>query len=145
MVEAITALVLDAAGICFMTSRGLTLLSGTFDAEAEAALAWCLREAVTNVVRHSGARNCWVTLRRVLASRLEVRDDGRGVAAAGGAVSPDWRRDATAQCGFAACPSGYRRSAAGWRSALAAAGFCLVATVPAGEGVRRRGRRYRSQ
>ena len=42
----------------------LTLLSGTFDPEAEAALAWCLREAVTNVIRHSGARNCHVSLAR---------------------------------------------------------------------------------
>lgn len=51
--------------------------------EAESALAWSLREAVTNVVRHSGARRCTVTLtdRQTLAGRfveLAVEDDGRG-------------------------------------------------------------------
>nr|WP_237527608.1 MULTISPECIES: sensor histidine kinase [unclassified Streptomyces] len=51
--------------------------------EAEAALAWALREAVTNVVRHSGARRCTVafTARQTLAGRLlelTVEDDGVG-------------------------------------------------------------------
>ena len=35
--------------------------------------SWVLREAVTNVVRHSQAQNCWVTLE---AERLEIVDDG---------------------------------------------------------------------
>ncbi|MFF7363466.1 histidine kinase [Streptomyces sp. NPDC008125] len=52
-------------------------------AGSEEALAWGLREAVTNVVRHSGARTCTVTLapRQTLAGRfleLTVVDDGRG-------------------------------------------------------------------
>lgn len=38
-------------------------------------LAWVLREAVTNVVRHSGATHCRVDLG---AARLRVTDDGRG-------------------------------------------------------------------
>ncbi len=42
--------------------------------------AWALREAVTNVVRHSGARRCEVELR---ADGLSVRDDGRGRGDAG--------------------------------------------------------------
>jgi two-component system sensor histidine kinase DesK len=52
--------------------------------EEEGALAWALREAVTNVIRHSGAENCSVRLERVLdeggaqALCLEVTDDGRG-------------------------------------------------------------------
>ncbi|MFF3640109.1 sensor histidine kinase [Streptomyces sp. NPDC002564] len=51
--------------------------------EAEAALAWALREAVTNVVRHSGARHCTVTFtaRQTLAGpllELCVEDDGVG-------------------------------------------------------------------
>ncbi|MFF1377373.1 sensor histidine kinase [Streptomyces sp. NPDC058308] len=51
--------------------------------EAEAALAWALREAVTNVVRHSGARRCTVafTARQTLAGpllELTVEDDGAG-------------------------------------------------------------------
>ncbi|MFJ4902307.1 sensor histidine kinase [Streptomyces sp. NPDC088727] len=49
----------------------------------EEVLAWALREAVTNVVRHSGARSCKVTLapRQTLDGRvleLTVSDDGRG-------------------------------------------------------------------
>lgn len=51
----------------------------------ETAIALALREAVTNVVRHSGARSCWITLDRAPAGVvLEVRDDGRGGEAAAG-------------------------------------------------------------
>ncbi|MFJ3927960.1 sensor histidine kinase [Streptomyces sp. NPDC090022] len=57
---------------------------------AEEALAWSLRESVTNVVRHSGARRCEVTLgvRQTLAgpvAELTVTDDG---AAAGTGAQP---------------------------------------------------------
>jgi two-component system sensor histidine kinase DesK len=46
----------------------------------EAALAWCLREAVTNVVRHSGAKTCRISLTRHGGTlTLTVRDDGRGI------------------------------------------------------------------
>lgn len=37
---------------------------------------WVLREAVTNVVRHSGARHCRV---RVSESRIDIFDDGKGL------------------------------------------------------------------
>ncbi|QES56474.1 histidine kinase [Streptomyces venezuelae] len=51
--------------------------------EAETALAWSLREAVTNIVRHSGARRCTVTLRTFQTLdgpvlELTVADDGSG-------------------------------------------------------------------
>ncbi|MEU8987298.1 sensor histidine kinase [Streptomyces sp. NPDC048558] len=51
--------------------------------DSETALAWALREAVTNVVRHSGARRCTVeVLRRQtldgLVLELSVEDDGSG-------------------------------------------------------------------
>ncbi|MFF5003565.1 sensor histidine kinase [Streptomyces phaeochromogenes] len=51
--------------------------------ETESALAWALREAVTNVVRHSGARRCTVDLvrRQTLEGpvlELSVEDDGGG-------------------------------------------------------------------
>lgn len=57
--------------------------------EAESALAWSLREAVTNVVRHSGAKRCTVALRtcQTLAGpvlELAVTDDGAGGASVPG-------------------------------------------------------------
>jgi two-component system sensor histidine kinase DesK len=79
-VEIITArTALASAGIAARDDAELTMLSGTFDPDTEAALAWCLREAVTNVVRHSGASNCYISLtRRAGAMSLTVRDDGTG-------------------------------------------------------------------
>jgi two-component system, NarL family, sensor histidine kinase DesK len=81
-IEAITAQnALEAAGIRLDDDPGLTLRSGTFDADAEAVLAWCLREAVTNVIRHSGARACRIRLIRHPGElSLEISDDGRGPA-----------------------------------------------------------------
>ncbi|KAB1987929.1 sensor histidine kinase [Streptomyces triticiradicis] len=57
--------------------------------ETESALAWVLREAVTNVVRHSGARRCTVELvrRQTLDGHvleLAVEDDGSGGSGAPG-------------------------------------------------------------
>jgi two-component system sensor histidine kinase DesK len=46
------------------------------DPRHRTVLAWVLREAATNVVRHSDADTCWVELD---ANRLTVRDDGRGI------------------------------------------------------------------
>ncbi|MCU4186959.1 hypothetical protein K6U06_21515 [Acidiferrimicrobium sp. IK] len=48
-------------------------------ADVEAAVAWAIREGVTNVVRHSGARSCRVAFRRIAVPRsvaVEVTDDG---------------------------------------------------------------------
>jgi two-component system, NarL family, sensor histidine kinase DesK len=45
----------------------------------ETVLALALREAVTNVIRHAGARTCRIALEQTAKEvRLEVRDDGRG-------------------------------------------------------------------
>ncbi|MCC5478832.1 histidine kinase [Streptomyces sp. JA03] len=56
--------------------------------ESEAALAWALREAITNVVRHSGADKCLVQLthRQTLDGamlELSVEDDGSGGSGSG--------------------------------------------------------------
>jgi two-component system sensor histidine kinase DesK len=82
-VEIITArTALETANIELDDDPALTVLSGTLDSEAEAALAWCLREAVTNVIRHSGARNCSVRLlQQPGETSLEVSDDGHGLQA----------------------------------------------------------------
>ena len=65
----------EAAGIRLTVDRAFLDLSP----DREAVLAMCLREAVTNVVRHAGADQC----RASLAGegrwiRLTVADDGRG-------------------------------------------------------------------
>jgi two-component system sensor histidine kinase DesK len=45
----------------------------------ESVVALVVREAVTNVVRHAGARNCLLRLTPVNGScRFEIQDDGRG-------------------------------------------------------------------
>jgi two-component system sensor histidine kinase DesK len=49
--------------------------------ELRELFAWTVREGVTNVVRHSGARTCTVTLTPTSA---EVADDGRGAGTASG-------------------------------------------------------------
>jgi two-component system sensor histidine kinase DesK len=46
--------------------------------ELETVLAWAVREATTNVVRHSGARACTIRVHADEASvGIEVEDDGR--------------------------------------------------------------------
>jgi two-component system sensor histidine kinase DesK len=48
--------------------------------QTEALLGWVLREAVTNVVRHSGATRCEITVDGTLDRvRLTITDDGAGV------------------------------------------------------------------
>jgi two-component system, NarL family, sensor histidine kinase DesK len=134
-IEAITARnALEAAGIRVDDDPGLTLRSGTFDADAEAVLAWCLREAVTNVIRHSGARVCRIRLipgDQELA--LEVSDDGRG-------PGSHTAVDASASHGAGLRGMSERLSTAGGRLSLGPAdpgpgnrqghGFNLTATVP---------------
>lgn len=44
--------------------------------------AWVVREGVTNVVRHSGAKRCTI---RITARQIEVLDDGKGPTPGGGA------------------------------------------------------------
>jgi two-component system, NarL family, sensor histidine kinase DesK len=43
--------------------------------ELRELFAWTVREGVTNVIRHSGARTCRI---RLAADRVEVCDDGNG-------------------------------------------------------------------
>jgi|HubBroStandDraft_3_1064219.scaffolds.fasta_scaffold06626_3 two-component system sensor histidine kinase DesK len=72
---------------------------------AESALAFALREAVTNVVRHAGARSCSIMLEQHGgATRLEVRDDGRGWPGEAGTGSPE--QTAGAAGAPAAAPGG---------------------------------------
>ena len=73
---------LDAAGIKLDASPDVAAATGEFDAQSESALAWCLREAVTNAIRHSAAERVHVTLVRSGDEMvLTVRNDGRGLSA----------------------------------------------------------------
>ncbi|WP_435241080.1 sensor histidine kinase [Streptomyces cucumeris] len=69
------ASLLDASGI----EADLRRSGPPLPPQTEALLGWVVREGVTNVVRHSGARRCAIDIRggtdRV---RLEITDDGRG-------------------------------------------------------------------
>jgi two-component system sensor histidine kinase DesK len=128
VVEAITARsALEAGGITvhddFLQGSSPGDLSGTVNADAEAALAWCLREAVTNVVRHSGARNCWLAVRSASGElALEVRDDGHGAQPHEG----DW---GTGHSGLRGMSE--RLSAVGGRLEITpGAGFRVLAAVP---------------
>ncbi len=66
---------LSGAGIAFHGPPRIPALPGTVDA----ALGWVIREATTNVLRHSRAAAMTVTLNEHRgAVRLTVTDDGRG-------------------------------------------------------------------
>ena len=138
-IEVITARnALEAAGIALDDDAELTLRSGTFDSDAEAVLAWCLREAVTNVIRHSRARHCRIRLtERAGELSLEVTDDGRGFAG----QDQETPQTPDSHTGSGLRGVSERLSAIGGRLSLGPAegsgskgpghGFRLVATVPA--------------
>jgi two-component system sensor histidine kinase DesK len=147
-VEIITArAALASAGIAARDDADLTLLSGTFDPDAEAALAWCLREAVTNVVRHSTAKNCRISLASHSgAMSLTVRDDGTGQSppdgcdtelAGAGRLSHSSSGQSHAgqsHAGTGLHGMSERLSAVGGSLEIrpdAGPGFCLIAIVPA--------------
>jgi two-component system, NarL family, sensor histidine kinase DesK len=68
---------LSAAGIETRVVRP----EGSIDPATEAVLAWSVREAATNVIRHSGATRCEVRITTEAgAATLEVLDNGRGSA-----------------------------------------------------------------
>jgi two-component system, NarL family, sensor histidine kinase DesK len=138
-IEVITARnALEAAGIALDDDAELTLRSGTVDPDAEAVLAWCLREAVTNVIRHSRARHCRIRLtERTGELSLEVTDDGRGFAGQDPKV-PDNPDTPDSPKGSGLRGVSERLSAIGGRLSLGPAegsgpghGFRLIATVPA--------------
>jgi two-component system, NarL family, sensor histidine kinase DesK len=126
---------LTAAGIEFEHDPALVFRSGSLDPETEAALAWCLREAVTNVVRHSGAARCTARLIEAKVDgetslTLEVADDGSctdGAERGRSQGDPVWGNGLT----------GLRERLAPFSASLHAApmkphGFRLSATIPVG-------------
>ncbi|MCX5204422.1 sensor histidine kinase [Streptomyces sp. NBC_00237] len=115
---------LAAAGVAADLPAALPPDAPDVPPEQEEALAWALREAVTNVVRHSGARRCTVRLRRTQTLdgaflELTVEDDGRGT-------------PGTPRAGNGLTGMGERLARAGGtvHAAPALPGFALRATVP---------------
>lgn len=54
--------------------------------DVDTLLGWVVREGVTNVIRHSGAERCTITVRVGAGNaRLDLTDDGRGAGGTGGA------------------------------------------------------------
>jgi two-component system sensor histidine kinase DesK len=54
-------------------------IAPSIDPAHETTIAWALREAVTNVVKHSGAHTCRIAIEAANDSTaLDVEDDGRG-------------------------------------------------------------------
>ena len=85
---------LEAAG----TRVHVDLDTTGLDPEVDALLAWSVREAATNVLRHAGARSARVSLERddgTLA--LVVEDDGRGPAGRPARPARDGGLDGLAQ------------------------------------------------
>ena len=64
---------LDAAGIESEIAQSV----GALDRDSEAVLGWVVREATTNVIRHSGAKHCRIALTRANEQiTAEVVNDG---------------------------------------------------------------------
>jgi two-component system sensor histidine kinase DesK len=86
-------LALEAAGIAVAHEGAVPRLPPA----VEGVLAFALREAVTNVVRHAGAHHCRIALEGGPGEvALEVADDGRGGLAAEGLGLTGMRERATA-------------------------------------------------
>ena len=107
---------LGAAGIAFDVSGTASPLA----AESEHALALSVREAVTNVLRHSGASRCSLLIGRDEGMAwIEVRDNGRGGKAGAGWGLQGLRERAD-----------HLGGSASWES-LTGGGFRIQVTVPA--------------
>ena len=121
---------LAAAGIAYHYAGA----PGVLPLPVEAALAWTVREGVTNVLRHAHAQQCAISVRRAAHKViLEVTNDGSGAAgpaprAAGGAG-----RGGSGLAGLRE-----RVTALGGRSAAGPepdGGFRLIVTLPLEPGV----------
>jgi two-component system sensor histidine kinase DesK len=95
-------------------------------AETDALLGWAVREGVTNVIRHSGAAHCDITVRACEDETvLEVQDDGAGK----GGSSPSGGH------GLRGLPERVETAAGTVRAGPApGGGFLLTVTVPAEAG-----------
>ncbi|WP_157430238.1 sensor histidine kinase [Actinomadura oligospora] len=96
---------------------------GPLPPDPDALLGWVVREGVTNVIRHSGAGRCVITVRNDGSeASVEITDDGRS--------------GAEASAGNGLSGLGERVGSAGGtlRTTPSSSGFVLAATVPVAAG-----------
>ena len=117
---------LDAAGIRCRFEQS----AGTLPPQADAVFAWAIREGVTNVIRHSRARNCEIRVSRDGGEiHVEIVDDGRGAAT----ESAEIAHGGSGLRGLAERVAEARgRVECGLRGTK---GFRIVVTLPLGENV----------
>jgi two-component system sensor histidine kinase DesK len=107
---------LQAAGIELEVKQNV----GALDRESEAVLGWVIREATTNVIRHSGAKHCHITLTRQAEQiQIEIQNDGWRVPQGPAGNGLRGLEERLAVMGGALDAQ-----------ALAAAGFRLLASIP---------------
>jgi len=112
---------LEAAGIAAHLPTGTSVAS--LPVARRELFAWCLREAVTNVIRHADASRCTVTL---AAGRLTVVDDGAGLPSS---ALPDAEpMDAARSTGRSAAASAPGSGLRGMRDRVVEAGGTLTVT-----------------
>lgn len=89
----------ESAGLRVVIELGALRPKGTLPEHAVQQLQSCLREAVTNVVKHARASSVFLRASTLDESlmRLEVEDDGRGAFAASGSLGQDGLRNLTSR------------------------------------------------
>ncbi|MCP2335599.1 sensor histidine kinase [Actinomadura rupiterrae] len=105
---------------------------GPLPPEPDALLGWVVREGVTNVIRHSGAGRCVITVRNEgSAASVEIADNGRA-AASGGLVA----EAGPVSGGNGLAGLGERVGSAGGtlKASPSPSGFVLAASVPVAAG-----------
>ena len=119
---------LDAAGI----EADVPLTAEAADPDRQQLFAWVVREGVTNVIRHSEAKHCWIRLEH---AAVEISDDGRGPTARpdqSPAASDGLAKHATGHTGHGLAGLRERVDAAGGTLAIGnrdGGGFVLRATT----------------
>lgn len=99
--------------------------AGNLDEAADALLGWAVREATTNVIRHSAATHCTISLRYADDQAiLQVADDGTGADPAGLAGLGGGN-------GLRGLAERFEAAGGTVRTAGGRHGFTLTATVPA--------------
>ncbi|GIL29337.1 sensor histidine kinase [Actinocatenispora comari] len=102
--------------------------AGNLDEAADALLGWAVREATTNVIRHSAATHCTISLRYADDQAiLQVADDGTGADPAGLAGLGGGN-------GLRGLAERFEVAGGTVRTAGGRHGFTLTATVPAAVG-----------